>query len=278
MVDNTTGSYVLYYGMNGYGITLFYLGINILVFFIAIAAALLNGIIIFILFKRDFREDVSCIFISHLALSDFLSGILLLYNTIYNLIHYKLFYECAVRFGLVNGVFLNSSIALLFLTIERYAKIILPYRYANMITPSRAKLVMKLSWLICVTVCQAPLFGWNQDTSEEFCRFFGVFTKTFLKLYSAVMSIITYIILLMYFHILFIALKQNKKIREDRQEEIKKSHTHIWWKPTKTALIIVGIHLFSWLPTGTYFQLLLICKLYSHDCIPVRGANRRKLE
>lgn len=252
MADNVTDSYIIYYGLNGYGITCFYLGINILVFFIAIAAALFNGVIIFILFGRDFSEDVSCIFISHLALSDFLSGILLLYNTIYNLIHYKLYYECAVRFGLVNGVFLNSSITLLFLTIERYAKIILPYRYANMITATRAKLAMMLSWMICITFCQAPLFGWNQDTSEEFCRYFGVFTKLFLKLYSALMSSITLVILLMYFHILFIALKQNKKIRNDRQDELKKSHTHIWWKPTKTALIIVGIHLISWFPTGKY--------------------------
>jgi hypothetical protein len=53
MATNSTITYILYYGLNGYGITLFFLGINILIFFISIATVILNGIIIYILFGRS---------------------------------------------------------------------------------------------------------------------------------------------------------------------------------------------------------------------------------
>ncbi|CAC5372504.1 ADORA1 [Mytilus coruscus] len=250
-LNMTDDNYVLWYGLNGYGITCFYLGINILIFVVAIVAVLLNGIIIYILFGRDFREDVSCIFISHLALSDFLSAVLLFYNVIYNLIHFKHFYECAIRFGLVNGVFLNSSVILLSLTAERYAKILLPFKYASLITPEKAKYFMISSWVVCLVICQAPLFGWNQDTSEEYCRYFGVFTKNFLLIYCAIMYMMSFLVFLMYCHILCIAFKQNNKIRRADHRQINKRHTHIWWKPTKTAMIIVGINVVSWLPSGS---------------------------
>ena len=218
--------YLLYYGFNGYGITWFYLGINILTFFVAVIAITLNVVIVYILFGRDFREDVSCIFISHQALSDFLSSVLLLYNVIYNLIHFKLYYECAVRFGFVNGVFMNSSFILLALTSERYGKIMLPYKYGNIVTAKRAKILMNSSWLFSVVYCQAPLFGWNQNTSEEYCRYFGVFTKDFLLMYCVLLSTMSFLVFLMYCHILYIAYKQRKTIYrfENTKEMLYKSN------------------------------------------------------
>ena len=178
--------YILYYGLNGYGISVPYFCVTLFTFVVAVPAVLLNGIVARILFGRDFREDAACIFISHLALSDLSSGILLFYNAIYNLIHYKQYYECAVRFGLVNGVFLNSALIIFALTSERYAKIIFPYRYVTWFTPSRAKLFTILSWTISLIFCQAPLYGWNNSISEAYCRYFGVFTKDFLTIFSSV--------------------------------------------------------------------------------------------
>lgn len=250
MATNSTITYILYYGLNGYGITLFFLGINILIFFISIATVILNGIIIYILFGRDFREDISCIFISHLALSDFLSGILLFYNVIYNLIHYKIFHECAFRFGMVNGVFMNTSIIILALTTERYTKIMLPYRYGSMLTPRRVKAFIISTWIISIAFCQTPMFGWNQDTSEEFCGYFGVFTKDFLLIYCGIMYTALFLMVCMYCHILLIAFQQNIRITRQDNHQIHKPHKYMWWKPTKTAMIIVGINIVSWLPSG----------------------------
>ncbi|XP_063404492.1 alpha-1A adrenergic receptor-like [Mytilus trossulus] len=112
------------------------------------------------------------------------------------------------------------------------------------------------SWVVCLVICQAPLFGWNQDTSEEYCRYFGVFTKNFLLLYCAIMYMMSFMVFLMYCHILCIAFKQNNRIRREDHRQINKQHTHIWWKPTKTAMIIVGINVVSWLPSGIFAVLV----------------------
>jgi hypothetical protein len=145
---------------------------------------------------------------------------------------------------------MNTSIIILALTTERYTKIMLPYRYGSMLTPRRVKAFIISTWIISIAFCQTPMFGWNQDTSEEFCGYFGVFTKDFLLIYCGIMYTALFLMVCMYCHILFIAFQQNIRITRQGNHQIHKPHKYMWWKPTKTAMIIVGINIVSWLPSG----------------------------
>lgn len=110
-------------------ITTMYLTINIVFVFAALVAIVLNvGILYIIFMEDDFDQDISCILIKHLSVSDLFCAVMIIYNVIYNLVHYKIFVECIFRFALGNGIALNSSMIIFAITVDRYVKIISPLK------------------------------------------------------------------------------------------------------------------------------------------------------
>jgi hypothetical protein len=231
-------------------ITTMYLTINIVFVFAALVAIVLNvGILYIIFMEDDFDQDISCILIKHLSVSDLFCAVMIIYNVIYNLVHYKIFVECIFRFALGNGIALNSSMIIFAITVDRYVKIISPLKYYTIFTVTRASKAMVVTWLVCVLACLIPVVGWNNQLQHNKCSYFGAFTKTYLIGFAMTILVAIILIIVMYGHILTIAIKQQTNIlAQNGVIVLSRCHRNIWWRPTKTTLIIVGTNIISAVP------------------------------
>ena len=166
--NSSTGMMVNQTSLNttlvSFEITPMYLTINIVFVFASLLAIVLNVGILYIIFvDDDFDQDISCILIKHLSVSNLFCAVMIIYNVIYNLVHYKIFVECIFRFALGNGIALNSSMIIFAITVDRYVKIISPLKYNTIFTVSRASKAMVVTWLVCVLACLIPVVGWNNQ-------------------------------------------------------------------------------------------------------------------
>jgi len=246
MVNQTTLNTTLV----SFEITPMYLIINIVFVFASLLAIVLNvGILYMIFVDDDFDQDISCILIKHLSVSDLFCAVMAIYNVIYNLVHYKIFIECIFRFALGNGIALNSSMIIFAITVDRYVKIISPLKYNTIFTVSRASKAMVVNWLVCMLACLIPVLGWNNQLPHNKCSYFGAFTKTYLTGFAMTILIAIILIIVMYGHILTIAIKQQTDILvQNGATVLSRCHRNIWWRPTKTTLIIVGTNIISAVP------------------------------
>lgn len=187
---------VLYYGMNGFGITWTYLLLHFGLVLVAVVGILLNSFAIWALRGKDSDMDVSIIFISNLAFSDIICDVMGIYLAMYNLIHYKNYYECAFRIGVVTGINFNCVLQLLALTLDRYCKIIHPYKYVHIFKAKPAKIFCMCAWLLSGTLCLLPILGLRQPPKHgvNYCSFFGIMKNTYLILMTVcVLCSVSYI-------------------------------------------------------------------------------------
>ena len=232
-------------------ITPIYLTINIVFVFASLLAIVLNVGILYIIFvDDDFDQDISCIVTKHLSGSDLFCAVfcavMIIYNVIYNLVHYKIFVECIFRFALGNGIALNSSMIIFAITVDCYVKIISPLKYYTIFTVSRASKAMVVNWLVCVLACLIPVVGWNNQLPHNKCSYFGAFTKTYLTGFAMTILVALFLTIVMYGHIITIAIKERTDILvQNGATVLSKCHRNIWWRPTKTTLIIVGTNIIS---------------------------------
>jgi len=54
------------------------------------------------------------------------------------------------------------------ISIDRYIAISRPVRYASLMSPSRAKLLIIAVWILSFVICFPPLIGWNGGHPREF--------------------------------------------------------------------------------------------------------------
>jgi hypothetical protein len=239
---------VIYYGVNGFGISWTYLVIHIALASVAFVGIALNSFTLWALRGKDSGLDVSIIFISNLAASDIINDVMCIYLVFYNLIHYKNYYECAFRTGVVTGMNLNSALQLSALTLERYFKIIHPFKYVSVFKDKTAKLFCACSWILSTILSLLPLFGLRQPPSHgiEYCSYFGVLTDEYLILTTTCFYLVILISVLCYYKILAASFAQSKKCYN------KHTTKHLWWKPTKTVLILFLFYFACWIPLSKY--------------------------
>lgn len=257
----SNNSDVLYIGLNGYGITYIYLITNLIISFIGLAALFLNFNVIYILIRKPRHWDAGYLFIGNLALSDILLATFTIYDVIYNLIHYQHFYECLFRFGLLSGIIIYSNMSLLALSLDRFVKILSPYVYIRFFYQLRfAKFYLGFTIFVSGIIGLLPFLGWNRNKPSYYCGFYGVLTRNYLVLITVIYFTTILIIYLMNAHILFIACSQVPEIlkfkRFRRSSSVNEncmvlpSPASLWWIPTKTVLIIVGVNVICTMPVG----------------------------
>jgi hypothetical protein len=254
---NVTEGYILFYVLNGFGITASYLVVIFVTLCIGLMIIFLNFLVMDTLRKKHDLTNTADIFLASLALADFLTGILVLYNTAYNMINFQNVIECRFRYGLLLTVAVSSGFHLLALTVDRYIKIIQPLHYTR-ICHCKTFLVTCISvWVFAMLVGLVPTFGWKNNFEETngdelLCSFFGTLHTDYLKMIVVLFFIPVILILILYGHIFKVACRHSRQIAT--QESITHSHSSykLSWKFTKTISMIIGIYLIMWLPTGKH--------------------------
>ena len=179
-MNDTMSTFVLYYGLNGFGITWIYFITNVVLLIVAGIGLILNTVALKIVSIKSPLHDASHNFISNLAMSDFFIGVVCIYNALYNLIHYKNYYECTIRSGIATCLTLNSSLHLLFLTFDRHFKIRHPYKYIQYFSnEKRLKMLSRCTWLFTGILGILPILGWRRPSvyGIEYCSYFGVLDR-----------------------------------------------------------------------------------------------------
>ena len=256
-IGQSNSSTVLYYGVSGFGITWSYFLTNIVLLVVAGAGIFLNIAALKIVSLKPVLHDASYNFISHLATSDIVIGVICIYNAFYNLIHYKNYYECVLRSGIATCITLNSSIHLLCLTFDRHFKIMHPYIYTQYFSDeNRLKLISRLTWLFSGILGVSPILGWRRPPEKgiEYCSYFGVLDRGYLILMTTLFFVTMFILFYCYISILCVAWNQRRSvIRTNNKQKASYDHRNtkaLWWGPTKTVMILITLYSCCWMPTG----------------------------
>ena len=254
-----TESGILFITYNGFRVTVGYFAICFVTALIAILVIVLNGIVIHTMVCHKNIKTISDYFLSCLAISDLVMGIMLLYITSYSILQYQIFSECLIRFGQSNGMFACSTLHLMAFTVDRFIKIILPLHYFKIFTKSVVVAVSILIWFVSLLSGFLPLFGWrneiyaNNDGYLE-CRFFGVLTDGYLMFILCLVTVAATVMVTLYAIIFYVARKQANSIA-GQLHGFKTSKSYLdkhSLKLAKTISIVVGVSNICWLPTCMY--------------------------
>jgi len=85
-------------------------------------------------------------------------------------LHYWPFGEPWCRIWLAVDVWMctASIYNLVAISIDRYIAVSRPVRYASLMSPSRAKLLIIAVWILSFVICFPPLIGWNGGHAADF--------------------------------------------------------------------------------------------------------------
>ncbi|XP_045163806.2 adenosine receptor A3-like [Mercenaria mercenaria] len=255
----------LFTTMHDYHVTLRDLLVAIVMLVLGSWIILLNCLLIHTLVKCHAQLEVTDMFIHSLAVTDTAVGVLILYNSAYNVINFQNRYECLVRFGLIHTMLMNSTGFISLLTINRYIKITRPFQYTNIFKKWRIVLFSASIWCISLGVGLTPLAGWNKeyvptklDESHTACRYFGIMQPGYILLNVSLYWIPLILMIVMYSHVAKITCHHSRMITAQEQVmsgKVVKIFESRSWRLTKTILIVIGVYFFCWLPTGVYFMV-----------------------
>ena len=104
-------------------------------------------------------------FIVSLAVADFLVGVLVLpFSNANEVLRYWIFGPLWCNVWLAVDVWLctASILNLVAISLDRYLAISRPFRYHDLMTPKRGKILVALVWVISFLICFPPLIGWKE--------------------------------------------------------------------------------------------------------------------
>jgi len=260
-VTEISQTFTLFVTFHGYQVTLGALLIAIVTAFMGVIIIILNSVLLHTLVKCRSRLDVTDRFIQSLAITDLVLGVLVLYNTFYNILNFQNRHECLFRVGIIHSMLINSTGHISLLTINRYIRVIKPLHYSHFFTKRRIVLSSAVVWVFSLTIGALPLAGWNKvydplasaEDQNIVCRYFGVMPSGYLVLNVCLFWIPVLLMTGMYSHICRITLHHQRQIRAQArtvQGSLARIHEGPSWRLTKTVLTVIGAYFFSWLPTG----------------------------
>ncbi|XP_052105845.1 dopamine receptor 4-like [Mytilus californianus] len=258
---------ILFYVLNGYGVTVSYLIINIVTTILGVMILFLNFLVIDTIRRKHELTNTADVLLLSLALADFLTGILVLYNTVYTMSNFQNTLECRFRYSLLLTVAISSGFHLLALTVDRYIKIIKPLHYSRLCKRSTFLTTCISVWIFAILIGLVPTFGWKNNFEETngddlLCSFFGTLHEDYLRMVVVLFFIPVILMLILYSHIFKVAHRHSRQIVIQERMVHPHAKDKLSWKFTKTISIIIGVYLLMWLPTGILVILNVEGKLY----------------
>ena len=248
----------LFTTLHGYPVTMATLIIAVIMVFLGIWIILLNCLLIHTLRKYHAQLEVTDMFIHSLAVTDAVLGVLVLYNSAYNVANFQNRPECLTRFGAIHAMLMNSTGHILLLTINRYIKIIKPLRYLQIFKKWRVVLLSGIVWCFSTTIGILPLLGLNreyipEDETGTVCRYFGIMKPPYIIINVLLYWVPMILMIILYSHVCRISLKHTREIKaQERAVHGKDSGVFDKrsWRFTKTVFIVIGVYFICWFPTG----------------------------
>ncbi|KAL8624917.1 hypothetical protein ACOMHN_016213 [Nucella lapillus] len=285
--DQAKSKAVVYWGLNNYGVSALEIVINCVLVILAAWIILLNSLVFDTLIrygrKRGAERKPTDCLVASLSLADMVTGVFLIYNTVYNLTNFQIRVECLVRNAFLITTMISSVLHLALLTTDRYVQIILPYRYDRVCNQVTVLVLALFTWITALMLALLPTFGWSNTpvagdgkegegetttttaTPTPVCSFFGLMHPDYLRFVVCLFFVPFLLMGILYGHIFKVARRHSREIAaQERACRRRDRHT---WKFTKTVLIVMGLYFLSWLPVGTVILLHLEGNLNNYTLI-----------
>ncbi|XP_067666911.1 adenosine receptor A2b-like [Haliotis asinina] len=250
MANNTeaTSSLVLFTSLNGYEVTAPLLAINGVILLIGILTLISNAYVLDTLVRRT-RLEVTDLVMCHLAVTDMLTGILVIHTVGYNLINFQNFTECLVRLGSVFTSVCCSVDHLALLTVDRFVKIVFPYRYQDIISRKSVSIISAAIWVFSINLGLIPAYGWRHRPGpcEPACSLLGVLTTGYIQMGLSLVLLPFVVICILYMKIFLVARRHSRAIAAT---DVSGNGNSVNMKFTKTVVILIGTYIISFSPLG----------------------------
>ncbi len=119
-------------------------------------------------------QTVTNTFIVSLAVADLLVGVFVLpFSNANEVLRYWTFGPiwCSVWLAVDVWLCTASILNLCAISLDRYLAISKPFKYPNLMTPKRGKILVALVWVLSFLICFPPLIGWNEQRANLGERF-----------------------------------------------------------------------------------------------------------
>ncbi|XP_071094493.1 adenosine receptor A2b-like [Haliotis cracherodii] len=246
---------VVFTSLNGYDVTAPALAINSVILVIGILTLVSNAFVLDTLVRRTSLEATDLV-MCHLAVTDMLTGVLVIHTVAYNLINFQNVTECLVRLGAVFTFVCCSTWHLALLTLDRFVQIVYPYRYQDVITRKSVSIMSAVIWVCSVNLGLIPAYGWRDTPgpSEPACSLLGVLTAGYIQMGLFFTFVPLVVICVLYMKIFLVARRHSRAIAATDVTGNRNSGS---MKFTKTVVLLVGAYIISFSP------LVLITWVYT---------------
>ncbi|EDV24547.1 uncharacterized protein TRIADDRAFT_26009 [Trichoplax adhaerens] len=211
-----------------------------------------NGAVLLVLrYHHDDIKSASNYFITNLALTDFLLGVLCMPCILISCLNGQWVFGqtlCSLT-GFANSFFcINSMITLAAVSVEKYCAIASPLTYHHYMSKSKVTCVISIIWIHSAINASLPFLGWGEYVYLPFETICTVAWWSFPNYVGFIVGINfglpTVIMSCTYFLILKIARKHSRRIGVSTRRIHYKTHI----KATLMLLIVIGSFIVCWLP------------------------------
>ncbi|XP_031555515.1 probable G-protein coupled receptor No9 [Actinia tenebrosa] len=185
---------------------------------ISLTAMFGNLLVMVAIFVQSNLQTTSNYLLANLALTDFLQGFvsvpLRVAETLTWKTDVKLLCQISIPLSILFGS--TSNVNILFISVERFVAIFMPYFYYEAVTPNFIFAVIGTSWIMITVLALAPsvgLGGLNPSPPVTICRFTTLLSKEYITtLYIIVHFIPITTVILIYGFILRASVNHNRRI------------------------------------------------------------------
>ena len=197
---------------------------------IALLTVIGNIVVILAVFSNRRLQNPANFLIVNLAVSDFFQGALTMPIRMAELLNSgeHTLIRCDVVISLTILFHSASNFNLALIALDRFLAVAKPFAYSNVTKTSSYKLVIAITWLLCVLLSGAPVVGWRKETPEKagaVCRYGTTLTEKYIILYVCVVDLLPVIIMVIAYTYIFRTTR--KQISQIRAHEIAVKHAAI---------------------------------------------------
>ncbi|KAL9979103.1 hypothetical protein ACROYT_G016712 [Oculina patagonica] len=216
-----------------------------------------NGLVIFLIYKKKTLRTLTNMFLTSLALSDLMSGLvgipLLLICLVGDIVNVCISSTIFIRFTAISSV-----CHVLLIACDRYIFIVYSLNYHFLVTKRRAIVGVFAIWLLSVVASVIQL-SWQNIKDEAITEFEETVEDIDIK-YSLVCIVLFFAVPLLlmcyiYGRIFYISFKRNKRDRQLSKNLQQPSRSVLYeWRGRSVLLIAMVIFAGCWLP---FFLMML---------------------
>ena len=221
--------------------------------FICLLVVLVNGFVIFLIFKNRTLKSITNMLLASLAFSDLISGFGG-FPLLVSCFKSGIFIICVSSTIFFRFIAISSICHVLLVACDRYIAIVHPFQHASVVTKWRAIAATAFAWLFAFSASAIQLSWYGLDENSLFdyeaaLDFNVKYTKTCIVLFFAVpLLLMCYI----YGRIFYISYRLTKNDRERvviQHEHAQASHSLLQeWRGRSVLLIMLVIFVSCWLP------------------------------